>query len=213
MPSLQPIRVVIADDHTVFREGLRAILDRSPGVSVIGEASDWPEAVKKTTSEKPDVALLDIRMPGMRAMEGVAAIHTKCPAVGIVLVSAFDLQEEVYRVVQAGAKGFLLKNCAEEELLACVRTVQAGKTFLGAGPAAKLAARVQGPELTERQAEILQLVAEGKTNKEVGAMMGITEGTVKVHVNHIFRKLGVAGRTAAITKALQYGVVRLPTNI
>lgn len=213
MPNSHSIRVVIADDHTVFREGLTAIINRSPDMTVVAEARDWPEAVRKVSSHRPDVALLDVRMPGMRGVEGVATIYKKCPAVGIVLLSAFDLEEEVYRVVQAGAKGFLLKNCVQGELLECVRAVRRGKSFLGAGPAAKLAARVQSPELTERQTEILQLVAEGKTNKEVGVVMGITEGTVKVHVNHIFRKLGVAGRTAAITKALQCGVVRLPTNI
>lgn len=213
MPNCRAIRVVIADDHTVFREGLSAIIGRSPDMSIAAEGQDWPEAIRKVSAHRPEIALLGARMPGMRAVEGVATIHRKCPGVGIVVLSAFDPEEEARRVVQAGAKGFLLKNCVQEELLECIRTVHEGRTFLAAETAAKLAARVQAPELTERQTEILQLVAEGKTNKEVGVAMGITEGTVKVHVNHIFRKLRVAGRTAAITKALQCGVVRLPTNI
>lgn len=181
-------------------------------MSVVAEARDWPEAIRKVVSHHPEVALLDVRMPGMDAAEGVSSICRKYPSAGIVLLSAFDPEEEVYGVIQAGARGFLLKDCSRQELRECLRAVHEGKTFLARGPAAKLAARVQASRLTERQTEILQLVTEGKTNKEVGARMSIAEGTVKIHVNHIFRKLGVTGRLAAVTEALQRGIVRLPKS-
>jgi two-component system, NarL family, response regulator len=178
-------------------------------MSVVAEASAWPEAIRRVISHSPEIALLDLRMPGMSAGDGVSVLHRKCPGVGMVLVSAFDADEEVYSVIRAGARGFLLKDCTREELRECVRAVYEGKTWLAPGPAANLASRVQTPELTGRQMQILELVTEGKTNKEVGDSLNLTEGTVKVHVNHIFGKLGVGNRTAAIRKGLQRGLVRL----
>jgi len=178
-------------------------------MTVIAEAETWPEAVQKVMECRPDVALMDLRMPGMSAIDGVAILHKECAGVGIVLLSAFDADEEVYGAIRAGAQGFMLKDCTRDELRECIRSVQEGKTWLARGPAAKLAARVHTPELTQRQIQILTLVTEGKTNKEVGALLNVTEGTVKVHVNHIFGKLGVGSRTAAITRALQRGIVLL----
>ena len=182
-------------------------------MAVVGEAADWPTAVQEVIRQRPAIALMDVRMPGMDAAEGVAAIRREFPAAGIVLFSAFDREEEVYSVLRAGAQGFLLKGCTREELRECLHAVCEGKTWLAADPAAKLAARVRAPELTAREAVILQFVADGKSNKEVGAMLRITEGTVKVHLNHIFGKLGVGGRTAAIARALQRGLVRMTKNI
>jgi two-component system NarL family response regulator len=147
-------------------------------------------------------------MPGMSAAEGVAEIHRECPEVGIVMLSAFDAEEDVYGVMQAGASGFMLKSCSGTELRECIRIVHGGGTLLAPGPAAKLAERIQAPELTERQAQILQLLAEGRTNKEIGDALRITEGTVKLHVNRIFYKLGVRSRAAAAAKALHRGLAR-----
>jgi DNA-binding NarL/FixJ family response regulator len=206
------IRIVIADDHTVVREGLIAILDAIPDMCVVAQASSWPGAIAKINLHDPDIALLDVRMPGMEASEGVAVIRQMHSQLRIVLISAFDCGEDVYGVIQAGANGFLVKDCTRQEILNCLRAVFEGKTWLPPGPAAKLAARIQSPVLTGRQTGILELVAEGKTNKEVGAAMRITEGTVKVHLNHIFRKLGVDGRTQAIRRALERGIVHLSKN-
>jgi DNA-binding NarL/FixJ family response regulator len=203
------IRVVIADDHTVVREGLSAIINGSTDMSVVAEACEWPQAVQTVAQFNPEVALLDVHMPGMRAAEGVAAIRKGCPEVGIVMLTAFDLDEDVYGVMQAGANGFLLKDCSGAELRECVRIVHGGGSLLAPGPAAKLAERIQGPDLTKRQAQILQCVAEGKSNKEIGAALSITEGTVKLHVNRIFYKLGVRSRAAAAAKALRVGLARL----
>ncbi|MGB7470405.1 MAG: response regulator transcription factor, partial [Candidatus Acidiferrum sp.] len=185
MRNTNSIRIVIADDHTVLREGVRTILGRNPEMSVIAEARDWPEAIRAVLNHHAEIALLDVRMPGMEAHEGVSILRQKCPNVGIIMFSAFDRDEEIYGVIRAGARGFLLKDCPREELRECIFAVHQGKTWLTAGPAAKLASRVQASELTNRQREILELVAEGKTNKEVGNVLNITEGTVKVHVNHI----------------------------
>lgn len=201
-----PIRIVIADDHTVVREGLSTMISRGTDMYVVAEAVDWPDAVKQVASHRPDVALLDVRMPGMSASEGVAEIHRSFPEVGMVMLSAFDAEEDVYRVMQAGATGFMLKNCSSAELRECIRIVHSGGTLLAPGPASKLAERIQTPELTGRQIQVLQLLAEGRTNKEIGDRLKITEGTVKLHVNRIFYKLGVQNRAAAAAKALQRGL-------
>jgi two-component system, NarL family, response regulator len=202
------IRIVIADDHTVVREGLGTMINRGTDMCVVAEAADWPDAVEQVVQHRPDVALLDVRMPGMSAADGVAEIHRECPEVGIVMLSAFDAEEDVYGVMQAGASGFMLKSCSDTELRECVRIVHSGGTLLAPGPAAKLAERIQAPELTDRQSQILQLLAEGRTNKEIGDALRITEGTVKLHVNRIFYKLGVRSRAAAAAKALQRGLAR-----
>lgn len=203
-----PIRIVIADDHTVVREGLSTMIKRGTDMCVVAQAVDWPDALEQVAMHRPDIALLDVRMPGMSASEGVAEIHRDFPEVGIVMLSAFDAEEDVYGVMQAGASGFMLKNCSGAELRECVRIVHDGGTLLAPGPASKLAERIQAPELTDRQAQVLQLLAEGRTNKEIGDTLKITEGTVKLHVNRIFYKLGVRSRAAAAAKALQRGLAR-----
>jgi two-component system, NarL family, response regulator len=204
------IRAVIADDHAVVREGLITVLKRlAPKVSVVGMACNWTEAIAAVDEHEPDVALLDVRMPGMRAAEGVGILRSKHPNVRIVLISAFDCDEDIYGVIRAGADGFMPKHSPAYEISACIRTVLEGKRWMPPGPAEKLLHRMQAPQLTPRQVEILEMVADGRTNKEVGAALGITEGTVKVQLNHMFRKLGVNNRTEAITKGLQRGLVRL----
>jgi DNA-binding NarL/FixJ family response regulator len=201
---------VIADDHAVVREGLITVLQRlAPKVSVAGTARNWTEAIAAVDEQKPDLALLDVRMPGMVAAEGVRILRDKHPNIRIVLISAFDCDEDIYGVIRAGADGFMMKTSPPYEISACIRTVLEGKRWLPPGPAEKLLHRMQAPELTPRQMQILEMVADGKTNKEVGAALGITEGTVKVQLNHIFRKLNVSNRTEAITTGLQRGLVRL----
>lgn len=208
-----PTRVLIADDHPVVREGLRALIGRIPGVSIVAEATSWPSVIVKVESQHPDIALLDVHMPGGDASKGVAALRKLSPDLRIVLISAFDLDEDVYGVFQAGANGFLTKDCSPGEIPVCFNAVLAGKTWLPAGPAARLASRLQSSALTDHQAEILQLVAEGKSNKEVGSSLKITEGTVKVHLKHIFAKLGVTSRVAAIRSAIDRGIIHFGKKV
>jgi len=178
-------------------------------MSVIAQARSWSAAIAKIDSLRPEVAMLDLRMPEMEATEGVALIRRTCPAVRIVLISAFDLEEDIYSVMRAGANGFLVKDCPRQEFQLCLRAVLQGKAWLSPASAAKLTARMNAPQMTRCQREVLALMATGKSNKEVSAAMNIAEGTVKIHVNQIFRKLGVGGRTAAVTKALERGLVQL----
>ncbi|MGH9687282.1 MAG: response regulator, partial [Candidatus Acidiferrales bacterium] len=204
------VRAIVADDYTVVRDGMAAILNRQmPNLSVVGQARTWTEAIATAAQHSPDIALLDVRMPGMEAAEGVAILRRAHPKLRIVLMSAFDCDEDIYGVIRAGANAFILKDFKPSDILACVRAVLQGKRWLPAGPAKKLSQRLNSPELTLRQTQILQTVTLGKTNKEVGTALGITEGTVKVQMNHIFGKLGASNRTEAITKGLKRGLVRL----
>jgi DNA-binding NarL/FixJ family response regulator len=209
MRQAKSIRVVIADDHPAVCEGMSAIINRIPGMSVVAVVPNWSEVVPTIESRRPDLALLDVHMPGMEAADGVAAIRGISQAVRIVLISAFELEEDVYGVIRAGANGFLVKTCLPREMETCFRAVLEGKVWLHPRAAAKLAARMQAPTLTRREAGVLDLMAAGKSNKEVGVAMNITEGTVKIHVNHILYKLGAESRTAAVSKAFQRGLIRL----
>lgn len=204
------MRIVIADDHLAVREGITALINRWVNMSVVARACNWPEAIRKILRKHPDIALLDIRMPGLEAATALAAIHKGNPSVYLIILSAFAVDEEVYSVIQPGVKGFLLKGCTASELLRCLRTVYDGGTFFAPEATAMLAARTLAPKMTKRQLRILELIAAGKTNKEIGAMTNVTEGTVKIHVNHILRRLGVDGRMAAVTEALKRGLVGLP---
>jgi two-component system NarL family response regulator len=193
----------------VARLGLISILKRSTDLTIVGEAQSWTETIEVTDRRSPDFAMLDVRMPGMQAAEGVAILRQKHPNLRIVMISAFDCDEDIYGVFRAGANGFMVKSCAPSEIVACIRAVLRGKRWLPAGPAAKLLEHMNAPALTPRQGQILQMVTEGKTNKQVGAALAITEGTVKVQLNHIFQKLDAKTRTEAIAKGVQRGLVRL----
>jgi two-component system NarL family response regulator len=206
--KLETIRTVIADDHTVVREGLVAILRRMPEVTVIGQEQSWPDAIAAIGRHNPDVALLDVRMPGMTAAEAVSILRRTNPKLRIVLMSAFECDEDIYGVIRAGANGFIVKSCSPQEIFACLRGVVRGKQWLPAASMDKLQERQQTKELTPRQLEILDMVTDGKSNKEVGSALRITEGTVKVQMNQIFRKLGATNRTEAINKGLQRGLVQ-----
>lgn len=209
MPKSHHVRTLIADDHIVVREGLASLLRRITELAIVGEAESWTQAIRMADQYSLDLAMLDVRMPGMEAAVGVATLRRKHPGLRIILISAFDLDEDVYGVIRAGANGFMTKTCTPQEIVMCIRTVLQGKRWLPTLPAAKVLERMETPELTPRQIEILAAVTEGKSNREVGAALGITEGTVKVQMNHIFRRLGVMNRTEAMARGVQRGLVRL----
>lgn len=204
-----PIRIIVADDHSIVREGLTAIINRESDMKVIAEASDWLEVVKLVLNQRPDVAVIDLHMPGLDGAKGISAIREWHPAAKIIVFSAFDTQEEVYEVLQAGASGYVLKGeSGREDLLQSIRAVMEGQVWIHPSAAARLADRMRAPSLTVREKDILKLVAAGKSNKEIGSSLDVTEGTVKVHLNHIFTKLGTEGRVAAVRAAIQRGIVR-----
>ena len=209
MKDSNPIRVLIADDHPVVREGLVALISRRPDMQLVGEASNGREAVEQFFVHHPDVTLLDQRMPDMDGVAALKAIRERCPDARIILLTTYDGSEDIYRGMRAGAKAYLLKDVSREELLECIRSVHEGKTEISPAVATRLANRVARKDLTSREMEVLRLMATGKSNKEIGAALNVSEGTVKVHVNHILQKLGVESRTEAATVALKRGIVGL----
>jgi two-component system NarL family response regulator len=208
MTDSSPIRVLIADDHPLFREGLSALLQRQPWIVVVGSASDGHEAVDLFQSLQPDVTLVDLRMPPDDGIAVVEALRASSPAARVIVLSAFDADDDVLRAIQAGAAGYLLKMALPTELADAIATVHQGQTALPPRVAAKLANHVGRPRLTGRQDEVLQLIARGMTNQEIGDQLHIVEGTVKAHVKSILEKLGARDRTQALCIALERGLVK-----
>jgi DNA-binding NarL/FixJ family response regulator len=207
--SAPVIRILIADDHTVLRDGLAAIIEQEPDMDVVAEAGDGRQAVEFWKKQRPDITLMDLRMPGLEGVDAIYEIRAADPNARIIVLTTFDGDEDIYRALRAGAKSYLLKDVRREELFQCIREVHAGKTFVPPAVAAKLAERLPGDELTPREFEVLQLLAEGKPNKLIGVAMAITEVTVKSHVQSLFKKLNVLSRTEAIAVANRRGLLHL----
>lgn len=206
MSQDRPIRLLIADDHPVVRQGLTTILDRESDMTVIGQAGNGREAVNMFRQQQPDVTLMDLRMPEMDGVDAIKAICAEFDSAAIVVLTTFDGDEDIYRGLQAGAKGYLLKDAGAEELLAAIRTVARGQKYIPPAVGAKLAERMSNPELSDRELEVLALMAKGKSNKEISAMLHISENTVKFHVNNILSKLEVSDRIQAVLVALKRGI-------
>lgn len=209
MKEPNAIRVLIADDHPVVREGLAALISRRPDMQLVGEAGNGREAVEQFFVHNPDVTLLDQRMPNMDGVTALKTIRERCPEARIILLTTYDGSEDIYRGLRAGAKAYLLKDASRDELLECIRSVHEGKTQISPQVATRLANRVARKDLTSREMEVLRLMTSGKSNKEIGVILNVSEGTVKVHVNHILQKLDVESRTEAATVALRRGIVGL----
>ena len=204
------IRVLIVDDHRVVRVGLRAIIDAEADMEVVAEAGDGPAALAAHAEHKPDITLLDLRMPGMSGPEVLAALRQRDPEAKVIVLTSYDADEDVYRAVQAGARGYLLKGTLPDGVLeAAIRKVHAGQRLLAPEAAARLADRMTSPQLTPREVAVLELVAKGKSNKEIGTVLSLAEGTVKTHLKRIYEKLSVSDRTEAALVAVQRGIVTL----
>jgi DNA-binding NarL/FixJ family response regulator len=200
------IRVLIADDHPIVRQGLTTILKQESDMSVVGQAQNGLEAVELYRQQQPDVMLMDLRMPEMDGVEAISAICAEFSPALIIVLTTFDSDEDIYRGLQAGAKGYLLKDAGAEELLAAIRTVANGQKYIPRAVGAKLAERMSNPELSDRELEVLRLMATGKSNRDIAATLHITENTVKFHVNNILSKLGVGDRVQAVLVALKRGI-------
>lgn len=205
----EPIRLMVVDDHAVVRGGLVALLATVEDMKVVAEASDGMEAVEQYDQLQPDVTLMDLRLKKMGGVEAIQRIRARWPQARVIVLTTFDGDEDIYRAIQAGAKAYLLKGMSVEELIGTVRAVHAGKVHIPAEIAGKLADRMAGPQLTSRELEVLRLVVKGRSNKEIGNELAISEATVKTHLNSLMAKLGVNDRTSASTAALQRGIVHL----
>ena len=203
------ISILVADDHGVVREGLVSLIKRKSDMTVVGEASNGREAVDLWKEHRPDVTLLDLRMPELDGVGAIKEIRALDPNAHIVVLTTFDGDEDIYRAIKAGAKAYLLKDTAREALMDCIRRVHAGETCIPPLLAAKLAERVSGEALSEREIEVLRRIAAGRSNKEIGSELFISEGTVKSHVKSIFSKLNVISRTEAVATATRRGLIRL----
>jgi len=203
------IRLLVADDHAIVRDGLTAMMEQHDDISVVAEAADGREAVEQFRRHRPDVTLMDLRMPGMDGVEAIVTIRGEFPDAHILVLTTYDGDEDIYRGLHAGALGYLLKDAGRDRLVEAIRAVHAGRTHLAPEVAAKLAERMRAPNLTAREREVLHLLARGMSNGEVAAALFITEATVKTHVNSILGKLDVSDRTQAVTTALKRGLVQL----
>ncbi|HEX3435710.1 MAG TPA: response regulator transcription factor [Pseudacidobacterium sp.] len=205
----EAIRIMVVDDHHIVRQGLVALINTVPDVQVIAEASDGVQAIELYRLHRPDVTLMDLRLPNKNGVDAITQIREEFPGARIIVLTTFDGDEDIYRALQAGAKGYLLKGMNADELIDAIRTVHAGKSRIPAIVAERLAGRMGGPSLTARELEVLKRIVGGRSNKEIAGDLFISEATVKTHINSILSKLGVSDRTQAATTALQRGIVHL----
>lgn len=202
-----PIRVFLADDHPPLRAGLAAVLNNQPDIEVVGEAGSGREAI--LSKVVADVYTVDIRMPDGDGIQLIQALIKRDPQTKVLVLTTFDNEEDVFRALEAGARGYLLKDTTTEELVAAVRQVHTGERYLPHGIATRLADRLVRPSLTPRELDVLRLVAKGRTNKEIASAMFVSEETVKTHMKSLFQKLDVHDRAEAISVSLKRGIIRL----
>ena len=212
--SKRPIRLLIADDHPVFRQGLRAMLDSTDEFDVIGEAADGDEAVASALELKPEVTLMDLRMPGLNGIDATRKILEANPGMGVVVLTMFEDDDSVFAAMRAGARGYLLKGSEQDEVIRAIRSVASGEAIFGPAIAGRLIAYFSSanatafPELTDREREVLELIAKGKNNQAIANELVLSLKTVRNHVSNVFNKLQVTDRAGAIVKAREAGMGR-----
>lgn len=210
MSKNDEIRLLIVDDHFLMRAGLAATVNAESDMRVVAEAKDGEQAIEEFRRHRPDVTLMDLRMPGMSGIEAITAIRSEFANSRIIVLSTYDGDEDIHRAIEAGAQTYLLKNTLHDELLQAIRAVHSGQRHLPRTVAEKLAQRVYHSDLSQREAEVLRLIALGLSNKEIAVRLGISEATIKFHVINILTKLGVDDRTLAVVTAIRRGIIYLP---
>jgi two-component system NarL family response regulator len=201
-------RVLVVDDHALLRTGVANIINQEAELEVVAEAANGIDAVEAFVRYRPDVTLMDLRMPGMEGVEAIRRIRAIDAHARVVVLTTYDADEDIARALEAGAKAYILKDIAAAALVTCIREVLAGKTYLAPAAAAKLAERITQVQLTPRELAALRLLADGQSNKEIATTLEISERTVKSHLGHLFEKLGVTSRTEAVRVATRRGLVR-----
>jgi DNA-binding NarL/FixJ family response regulator len=203
------IRVLIADDHPLLRDGVASIIDNQPDMVLVSQAGNGREAIQMHREHRPDVTLMDLRLPDMSGIESMIAIRADSPEARVIILTTFDGDVDIQRALQAGASGYLLKSMPQKQLVEAIRQVHAGKRRIPAELAAQLAEHMGDDGLSEREIAVLKLVAEGNRNREVGEQLSITEETVKAHIRHIMEKLSAKDRTQAVAIAVRRGIIQL----
>jgi len=203
------IRVLVVDDHPPMRAGLVALINSQPGMDVVAEASDGEEAIEVYEDVRPDVVLMDLRMPGMGGVEATLLLRKKFPEVRVIVLSTYDLDEDIHRAIQSGAKSYLLKDMSIEDIAGTIRAVHQGDTSLPPQVAERLTERAKREQLTERERDVLASLIKGRSNKEIASSLCISEDTVKSHLKTLFAKLRVRDRTGAAVEAIRHGIVHL----
>jgi two-component system NarL family response regulator len=209
MDTTNKIRIIVIDDQAVVRQGFVSLINTVADMEVIAEGTNGQQAIDLYRQHRPDIMLIDLRMPVLSGVEAISAIRREFPTARMIVLTTYDGDEDIYRSLQAGAQGYLLKDVFFEDLEEAIRKVHAGSRRIPAVVAERLAERMSGSELTSRELEVLQQIVAGKSNKEIGTHLNISEATVKSHINNILSKLGVTDRTQAATTALQRGIVHL----
>jgi DNA-binding NarL/FixJ family response regulator len=209
MENSRTIRIMIVDDHPIVRQGFAGMIATEPNMQVVAEAKDGEQAVELFRKHRPDITLMDLRMPGMTGVQAIAEIRKEFPNSRIIVLTTYDGDEDIYRALQAGAQGYLLKDMYCDQILDAINTVYSGRRSIPSQVADRLAERIGGQDLTARELEVLDLIAKGNSNKVVASILSITEPTVKGHVSNILSKLGAGDRTQAVTLAIQRGIVHL----
>jgi two-component system NarL family response regulator len=203
----ESIRVLIVEDHNVVRQGLVALINMAEGIQVVGEAADGVEAIAQFRKLQPDVTLVDLRLPKLSGVEIIQRVRSETPQARFVVLTTYDGDEDIYRALKSGAKAYLLKGMTSEELITTIREVAMGRSHIPAAIAERLAERMGTEDLTPREADVLEQIVQGKSNKEIATELDISEATVKTHINSLLGKLGVTDRTQAATAAIRRGLV------
>ena len=203
------IRILIADDHPVVRNGLVLLIRYEPGMEAVAEARDGAEAITLYRQHLPDITLMDLRMPNVGGVEAIVTIRQTFPNARIILLTTYDGDEDIYRGLEAGARGYLLKDAPLEQVLEAIRRVHSGQNYVPPEVGAKLVARLSSPQLSDREREVLNLMAKGKSNQAMASELYISEATIKFHITNILSKLQVSDRTQAVLVALKRGIANL----